>query len=320
MKHIFKFLVFALTLTSCSTAHCNPSTSSEPQISSENSTSSQTVIEVLNLSDVEKYIDYQYTENDIKYLKKGIKEVRVKNSYNNNRPTRNVFTIYYDQDNRYFLWFELFFRLDCANAGYCYVKDDFGETGSGIYNPSTLETEFYYIDQRDFSTYRDQNKIEQKKDDFFDDGTCTFNHILNESRSEVRNHYYKLNVNTLIKISNLLSNEYSKFEAYKIDERIFISIETIERNIQATESYEFETIAIDKITEHNFELNQHFVTKEEVIVKNLNYLSSDTSHPVESVISNDSFTYEYDVDCYFEIEPVDREYFAPYSSQDEPGL
>ena len=142
MKHIFKFLIFALTLTSCSTAHCNPSTSSEPQISSGNDSSSQAVVEILSLTDVEEYIDYQYTENDIKYLKKGVKEVRVKNSYYNNSPTRNVYTIYYDQENRYFLWFDLFFYLDCANAGYCYVKDDFGEVGGGIYNPSTLETGF----------------------------------------------------------------------------------------------------------------------------------------------------------------------------------
>ena len=69
MKHIFKFLIFALTLTSCSTAHCNPSTSSEPQISSGNDSSSQAVVEILSLTDVEEYIDYQYTENDIKYLK-----------------------------------------------------------------------------------------------------------------------------------------------------------------------------------------------------------------------------------------------------------
>ena len=311
MKHNFIILILStLLISSCA---LTPSEYSSSSFTCENEFS------YLDNNDIKEFLEYQYTENDIQYIRKGIKETRTTSSYSINKPITNTRTIYYDQENKYFIWFSLICLTETPIMGYAYIKDDYGEGGSGIYNPATHEGEFYFSKKKDFSIYEDNSIKEKEKNKFFDIQVKNNDYFVFEWQLH-SNYYYLQNINARNEMSNYLNNIESLSEkSYKINDFYYFCFEVLEKNITTDQPNNFNVIKIDKITEYTFEFHNQYLTKKETKVKYLNYLSTDTLHPVETQISIDSRHYEYDVDCYFEIEPVGDEYnYSPYASSEEP--
>ena len=73
MKHNFIILILStLLISSCA---LTPSEYSSSSFTCENEFS------YLDNNDIKEFLEYQYTENDIQYIRKGIKETRTTSSY-----------------------------------------------------------------------------------------------------------------------------------------------------------------------------------------------------------------------------------------------